>query len=130
MTLSDTLAQLPIRRYLSDPTQDVKVATENLLADFLREVRQVTQLQKRHEAQAKVRREAELQEEARRAETEQEKLPDITMVHSERAMFVPENGVEDGREKEWNGSEQEVDHRDTGSEFSPFCLSVAPLLVS
>ena len=87
-----------------------------MLADFLREVRDVTLLQKRHEAQAKVRREAELREEARRAENEREKLPDITMLHSERAMFVPENGDEDGREKEWNDSEKEVDHRDTGSE--------------
>ena len=73
----------------------------------------MTLLQKRHEAQAKVRREAELQEETRRAENEREKLPDITMVHSERAMFVPENGVEDGKD-EWNVSEKEVDHRDTG----------------
>jgi vacuole morphology and inheritance protein 14 len=87
-----------------------------LLADFLREVRDVTLLQKRHEEQAKVRKEAELREEARRAENEKETLPDITMMHSERALFVPENGVEEGNEKEWNGSEQEVDHRDTGSQ--------------
>lgn len=110
------LFTLHIRRYLSDPTQDVKVATENLLADFLREVRDVTLLQKRYEAHAKVRKEAELEEEARRAENEREKLPDITMIHSERALFVPENGVEDGREKERAGSELEVDHRDTGGE--------------
>jgi vacuole morphology and inheritance protein 14 len=94
-----------------------------LLADFLREVREVTLLQKQHEAQAKVRRDAELEEEVRRAENEREKLPDITMVHSERAMFVPENGVEDGREKEPTGSELEVDHRDTGGEC--LCLSLS-----
>lgn len=85
-----------------------------MLADFLREVQEVTLLQKRYEAEAKVRREAELREEARRAENEREKLPDITMAHSQRAMFVPENGVEVTREKEWNDSEKEVDHRDTG----------------
>ncbi|KAF8524585.1 vacuolar protein 14 C-terminal Fig4p binding-domain-containing protein [Hysterangium stoloniferum] len=102
-------------KYLSDPMPDVKVATENLLADFLREVREVTSLQKRYEAEAKVRREAELREEARRAENESERLPDITMTHSERAMFVPENGGEEWKEKEWNGSEKEVDHRDTGT---------------
>lgn len=96
-----------------------------MLADFLREVRDVTLLQKQHEAQAKVRREAELEEEVRRAENEREKLPDITMVHTERAMFVPENGVEDGREKEGNGIEQEVDHRDTGGECT---FSHSPLL--
>jgi len=86
------------------------------LADFLREIREVTILQKRYEAEAKLRRDAELREEARRAENEREKLPDITMSHSERAMFVPENGTDLLREKEWNGSEKDVDHRDTGSE--------------
>ncbi|KIJ57093.1 hypothetical protein M422DRAFT_218953 [Sphaerobolus stellatus SS14] len=102
-------------KYLSDPTQDVRVATENLLADFLREIREVTLLQKRYEAESKVRREAELREEARRAENEREKLPDITMSHTERAMFVPENGPDLLREKAWNENEKEMDHRDTGT---------------
>lgn len=30
------------RKYLSDPIEDVRIATENLLADFLREIRDVT----------------------------------------------------------------------------------------
>ena len=41
------------RKYLSDPTQDVKVATENVLADFLRELREITILQRR-EAEKKL----------------------------------------------------------------------------
>ena len=30
------------RKYLSDPTEDVRVATENLLADFLKEIRDIS----------------------------------------------------------------------------------------
>ncbi|KAJ4479209.1 vacuolar protein 14 C-terminal Fig4p binding-domain-containing protein [Lentinula aciculospora] len=36
-------------KYLSDPTEDVRVATEVLLADFLREIRDVTVVRKRSE---------------------------------------------------------------------------------
>jgi vacuole morphology and inheritance protein 14 len=47
------------RKYLSDPTEDVRVATENILADFLREIRHVTSVRKRAEEQAaKAKREA------------------------------------------------------------------------
>ena len=36
------------RKYLSDPTEDVRVATENQLAEFLREIKEVTLVQKRY----------------------------------------------------------------------------------
>ncbi|KAJ3753879.1 vacuolar protein 14 C-terminal Fig4p binding-domain-containing protein, partial [Lentinula raphanica] len=39
--------------YLSDPTEDVRVATEVLLADFLREIRDITVVQTRSEKLAK-----------------------------------------------------------------------------
>jgi hypothetical protein len=42
-----------LRKYLSDPTQDVKVATENLLADFLREIQEITVLQRREQERKK-----------------------------------------------------------------------------
>ncbi|KAI9512329.1 hypothetical protein F5148DRAFT_17533 [Russula earlei] len=32
----------PARKYLSDPTEDVRIAAENQLAEFLREIREVT----------------------------------------------------------------------------------------
>jgi vacuole morphology and inheritance protein 14 len=44
-----------IRKYLSDPTEDVRVATEHLLADFLREVRHVTNVRKKIEERAKAK---------------------------------------------------------------------------
>jgi vacuole morphology and inheritance protein 14 len=34
-----------IRKYLSDPNPDVKIATENVLADFLREIKRIAKLQ-------------------------------------------------------------------------------------
>ncbi|KAG9317824.1 vacuolar protein 14 C-terminal Fig4p binding-domain-containing protein [Chiua virens] len=36
-------------KYLSDPTEDVRVATENILADFLREIRDISALRHRQE---------------------------------------------------------------------------------
>jgi vacuole morphology and inheritance protein 14 len=47
-----------IRKYLSDPTEDVKVATEGVLADFLHEIQEITLLQKRKEDKARAAREA------------------------------------------------------------------------
>lgn len=79
------------RKYLSDPTDDVKVATESLLADFLREIRDVTIVQRRYEEQQKAKREATVTEVTRRAETEKDRLPDITMDHPERETMFGEN---------------------------------------
>ena len=80
------------RKYLSDPTEDVRVATENLLAAFLHEIREVTIVQKRYEEQMKARREAALLEQTRRgdADLEKEKSSDVSTTHPERASFVPE----------------------------------------
>jgi vacuole morphology and inheritance protein 14 len=39
------------RKYLTDPTEDVRVATETLLADFLREIRDVTRVRDRIDKQ-------------------------------------------------------------------------------
>ncbi|KAJ7591612.1 vacuolar protein 14 C-terminal Fig4p binding-domain-containing protein [Mycena floridula] len=42
-------------KYLSDPTEDVRVATETLLADFLREIRDVSVVRRRTDEQTKVK---------------------------------------------------------------------------
>ncbi|CUA69135.1 hypothetical protein RSOLAG22IIIB_03813 [Rhizoctonia solani] len=44
-------------KYLSDPTEDVRVATENVLADFLLEIQEITLIQKRKEERARAVRE-------------------------------------------------------------------------
>lgn len=45
--LPPALVSYSLRKYLSDPTEDVRVATETLLADLLRELREVSSLRKR-----------------------------------------------------------------------------------
>ncbi|KAG9104201.1 hypothetical protein FRC06_004626 [Ceratobasidium sp. 370] len=45
-------------KYLSDPTEDVRVATEGVLSDFLHEIQDITLLQKRKEDKARAAREA------------------------------------------------------------------------
>ncbi|KAI0042285.1 ARM repeat-containing protein [Auriscalpium vulgare] len=51
-------------KYLSDPTEDVRIATENQLAEFLREIREVTVVRKHQEDQVKAE-EAEAEEHTR-----------------------------------------------------------------
>ncbi|KAI0353073.1 ARM repeat-containing protein [Trametes cingulata] len=103
-------------KYLSDPTDDVRVATESLLAEFLREIRHVTMVQKRQEEQARARREATITESSRRADGDREKLPEITMDHPERGAFISEhddvfdNDLEDSSDRH---DDQET--RDTGA---------------
>ncbi|KAI0920953.1 hypothetical protein AcW2_006075 [Taiwanofungus camphoratus] len=103
-------------KYLSDPTEDVRVATENILADFLREIRDVTTVQRRNEEQLKLKREAAV-EQNRHAETEKERLPDITMANSERGTFIPEddNGAfDDSSLASPDEKQSEHDGRDAG----------------
>ncbi|CDO73780.1 hypothetical protein BN946_scf185015.g108 [Trametes cinnabarina] len=78
-------------KYLSDPTDDVRVATEGLLADFLREIREVTIVQKRQEEQMRARREATNNQTSRLQDEEREKLPEITMEHPERGALTPDS---------------------------------------
>lgn len=75
-------------KYLSDPTEDVRVATENLLADFLRELRDVTFVSRQLDQQAKSKTPTES---VRRAEVDGEKLPDLTRENAERALYMLEN---------------------------------------
>lgn len=108
-----SLTYLYFRKYLSDPTEDVRVATENLLADFLREIRDVTtvsrQLQQRPKSQTPA-------ESLRRAESEAEILPDLNLESAERALLLLEN---DDQETSVHGSARnagpsEFDDRDIG----------------
>lgn len=103
-------------KYLSDPTDDVRIATENLLADFLREIREVTMVQREYEARLKSEADNDLQ--SRRTEADKDKLPDITIADSERAAFVPENdgySLDDESMTPTEDKEAEVDGRDLGS---------------
>ena len=109
------------RKYLSDPTEDVRIATENLLADFLREIRDVTLVQRHHEDQLKANRAAEADSAARGADGDKEKVPDITMVAPERAAFVPEfdeESVDDASVTHFDEKEGDINERDLGGKQS------------
>ena len=102
------LAHKACRKYLSDPTEDVRVATETLLAEFLREIKDVTLVRKRHEEQIKTKKSSDVTEQ-RRSETPLD-LP------SERALFISEN---DGVDHDIDSASRdefrsETDYRDSG----------------
>jgi hypothetical protein len=44
------------RKYLSDPTEEVTTAAENLLADFLREVREIAAVNKKRQERLEAKR--------------------------------------------------------------------------
>ncbi|KDQ64426.1 hypothetical protein JAAARDRAFT_225710 [Jaapia argillacea MUCL 33604] len=102
-------------KYLSDPTEDVRVQTENILADFLREIRDVSVVRKRSDDSVKPRRGDDSAEQGSRHE---DQLPDITMSHSERAVFLPENPDSMSPVNEEHAlkddSSSELDARDAG----------------
>ncbi|KAI0294591.1 vacuolar protein 14 C-terminal Fig4p binding-domain-containing protein [Multifurca ochricompacta] len=105
-------------KYLSDPTEDVRIVAENLLAEFLREIREVTIVRKHREEQQRLR-ESEPEEQNRTdVERIKERSPDIaTLSETERASFLngdstlapPAEG-----EKPNGDVESEVNERDVG----------------
>lgn len=82
------------------------------MADFLREIRDISALRHRQEEIAE-------SSEQRRAD---EKLPDITLSHSERALFIREDDVIPDHDVELNEQKSEMDRRSTGGGLS-FILS-------
>ncbi|ESK95145.1 heat repeat containing protein [Moniliophthora roreri MCA 2997] len=101
-------------KYLSDPTDDVKIATEILLADFLREIREVSSLRRRMEESRPPKRTGDDGESMQRVDSE--KLSDLNAEHSERAVFLNEKDSHsnyDDSVKEDRVSETDI--RDTGA---------------
>lgn len=74
------------------------------MADFLREIREISALRHRQE-------EISESSEQRRVD---EKLPDITLSHSERALFIPEDDVTHDHDGELSEQKSEKDNRGTG----------------
>ncbi|KAI0751034.1 ARM repeat-containing protein [Daedaleopsis nitida] len=103
-------------KYLSDPTDDVRVATDHLLGNFLQEIKDVTMVQKQYQERLRAKRESNVAETPRRADMEKDKLPDITMEHPERASFIPENDeVFDNDLETPDDKESEQELRDVGT---------------
>jgi vacuole morphology and inheritance protein 14 len=105
------------RKYLSDPTEDVRVATENLLADFLRELRDVTFVSRQLEQHTKLKTPTES---VRRGEVDGEKLPDLTLENAEHALYMLENDEHDSsaQDSQHGGRDDsaDLDMHDTGGE--------------
>lgn len=102
-------------KYLSDPTEDVRVATETLLADFLREIRDVSIVSRQLEEQAKAKTPAE----SLRHVDLPEKLPELTLETSERAVFINDNEYQSNYENDSTAKDDyastDLDDRDIGS---------------
>ncbi|KAG6854348.1 hypothetical protein C0991_007853 [Blastosporella zonata] len=102
-------------KYLSDPTEDVRVATETLLADFLREIRDVSIVRRELDSQTKTQTPAESLQHSEI----QEKLPELTLETSERAVFINDNEYPPSVDGESlvrdDGASTNVDDRDIGA---------------
>ncbi|KAJ7129336.1 vacuolar protein 14 C-terminal Fig4p binding-domain-containing protein [Mycena epipterygia] len=103
-------------KYLSDPTEDVRVATETLLADFVREIRDISVVRKRAEEQAKSKRDSSS---IRRSDIGgDDRLPDFSVDHSERSAFIADNDDQSNYGDESALKDDlpaEADYRDTGA---------------
>ena len=100
------------RKYLSDPTDDVKVATEILLADFLREIREICSLKTRIDDAKPQRRNED--GESPRADA------DVPQEPSEQAIFLNEKDSQPFYDNEAKDDlTSEVDIRDTGGMCPP-----------
>ena len=97
------------------------MATETLLAEFLREIRDVSIVRRRKEERARAKKDKEQSEPSRRLDTE--KLPDITLSHPERAAFLQESDAVFSDTEEETGLKEEikveVDQRDNGGKWLP-----------
>ena len=103
-------------KYLSDPTEDVRIATENQLGEFLREIREVTIVRKVKEEQYKAR-EAE-QADRSRPDAEKEKSTDVNPPQTDPAVFLrdSESALDENDNEKINGvDDSDIPERDTGS---------------
>ncbi|ETW83696.1 hypothetical protein HETIRDRAFT_471964 [Heterobasidion irregulare TC 32-1] len=93
-------------KYLSDPTEDVRIATENQLGEFLREIREVTIVRKVKEEQYRAR-EAE-QAEPTRPDAEKEKMSDVNPSQADPAVFLrdSESALDENDNEKINGADE------------------------
>lgn len=104
------------RKYLSDPTEDVRVATEVLLADFLREIRDVSVVRKRAETLPKATSSVGDADSINRSESGQ--TAEYSLTHSpERAAFLPDDDHRYSESELKGDRASDVDIRDTGGTF-------------
>ncbi|KAF9651765.1 ARM repeat-containing protein [Thelephora ganbajun] len=89
-------------KYLSDPTEDVRVATEVVLSEFLKEIRDITIVARKTHSEQAAKQEVAIEE----VEPSDQNQGDATPVHSED---------DDGDANYPDGTNTDLDDRDLGS---------------
>jgi vacuole morphology and inheritance protein 14 len=125
LILTPFWSYLSPRKYLSDPTEDVRIAAENQLAEFLREIREVTVVRKH--------REEERLQEARpeennwtEAEGKKERSSDIAISDPDRTTFNGSNlPLSSETEKQNEDLELDMNERNVGGMFPQCALAGA-----
>ena len=95
------LSEVLCRKYLSDPGEDVRVATEVVLSEFLKEIRDITSVARKSHSEQAPKREVAIEE----VEPSSQSQDDTTPIHSEE---------EDGDVAYPDGSNTDFDDRDVG----------------
>lgn len=98
--LSDSLSS----KYLSDPNEDVRVATEVVLSEFLKEIRGITAVARKAHGEQAPKRDVAIEE----VEPSGESQGDTTPIHSEE---------DDGDMNYPDGSTMDFDDRDVGCQW-------------
>jgi vacuole morphology and inheritance protein 14 len=123
LILTPFLSYLPPRKYLSDETEDVRIATENQLAEFLREIREVTVVRKHREEECL--REAK-PEEINWTETEEAKERSSDIAISDRVTLHSSNlPLSSETEKQNEDLESGMNERNLGGMFPRCALADA-----
>ena len=118
LVLTPSLSYLPPRKYLSDATEDVRIATENQLAEFLREIREVTVVRKHREEQERLREANPEESNWTEAEGTKERSADIAISDPDRATFHSNNlPLSSETEKQNDDLELDMNERNLGGMF-------------
>jgi vacuole morphology and inheritance protein 14 len=121
LILTHFLSYLPPRKYLSDPTEDVRIAAENQLAEFLREIREVTVVRKHREEQERLREAKPEENNWTEAEGTKERSSDIAISDPDRATFHSSNlPLSSETERQNEDLELDMNERKLGGMF-PRC---------
>jgi hypothetical protein len=97
------LSYPPSSKYLSDPTEDVRVATEVVLSEFLKEIRTITAVTRKTNGDQVPKREVAIEE----VEPSSQSQGDTTPIHSEE---------DDGDGNYPDGWNTDFDDKDVGSQ--------------
>ena len=122
------MSYLQPRKYLSDPTEDVRIAAENQLAEFLREIREVTIVRKHREEQDRLREPKPEENNWAEVEAIKERSSDIVISDTERATFLNGNlppAPSSESDKQNDEVELDVDERNVGGTFWLCALAYA-----